>query len=258
MADKVSYPKPANADEFQVSKFKPGYQSFVDPDKGWQWGANKKYNHDDWYSTIDGSWEQRLAKKSMIDDFTAFNVHKLPAQAGEYYSPEQAPKVINEFDEEEYWKNAPVAKTDEEVAAEIELPVQKLEVAWEKYLAGAPDAPRIPMVPIWTPAMAMMVALDKPARKLNFELAPFFQLNKLGYRKCFSNTRLVEMRPVYRFAHLNSNFLEDWLIRWQMQRTRLTTRPRFTVLKSYIFLSIGCAFLDQMWCHEFRKTRRWH
>jgi len=258
MADKVSYQKPSDADEFQVSKFKPGYQSFVDPDKGWQWGANKNYQHDDWYSTIDGSWEQRVAKESVVDGFTAFNVSKMPAKPGEYYSVDHAPKVIHEFDEEEYWKNAPVAKTDDQVAEELDAPRVALEEAWVKYIEKAPDAPRIPMVPIWTPAMAMMVAADMPARKLNFELAPFFQLNKLGYRKCFSNTRLCEMRPFFRFNELNANFIEDYLIRWQMQRTRLTTRPRFTVLKAYIFLSMGCAFLDQMWCHEFRKTRKWH
>merc|ERR1719361_3033404 len=99
-----------------------------------------------------------------------------------------------------------------------------------------------------------MVAAEVPARKLNFELAPFFQLNKLGYRKCFQNTRLVEMRPLQRLSTLNATFFDDYLIRWQMQIIRLSTRPRFTVFKAYIFISIFCAMIDQMWCHEFRTT----
>lgn len=258
MADKVSYPKAADADEFHVSKFKPGYKSFVDPDKGWQWTKNRDYHHDNWYSTVDGSWEKRVAANSVLDDFSGFNLNKLPLQAGEYYSLDQAPKVIQEFNEEEYWKTAPVAKSNEVLAEELAAPAKALEAAWEDYVAKAPDSPRIAMLPLWTPAMAMMVAANKPARTLNFELAPFFQLNKLGYRKCFANTRLAELQPFRRFGSINSTFVDDYIIRWQMQRTRLSTRPRFTVFKAYIFISIFCALLDQMWCHEFRQTRKWH
>jgi len=258
MADKVSYPRPAGSDEFQVAKFKPGYKSFTDPDKGWQWTSNPNYSHDKWYSTPNGAWEKRLNSPSVVDTFSNINFNKLPMKPGEYYSSEYVPVCVEEFDEEAYWDSAEKSKTDAQYAEELAAPVTALESRWADYCKNAYDSPRIPLLPIWTPAMAMMVAMPKQARVVNFELAPFFQLNSLGYRKNWANTSIAEMRFFKRPATVNANFYEDYFLRWQMQRVRFTNRVRFTVFKAYIFISIIGAFVDQCWCREYRLTRKFH
>jgi len=255
---KDSRPKPSGADEFIVSSFKPGYKAFVDPDKGWQWTKNPNYSHDAWYSSPDMTFEQRIAGENSMKNMPTFNHTLLPNKPGEYYAPEQVPLVDVEFNENEYWKTAPQAKTPEQVQDELGEPVRALEEKWAQYCDAAPDAARAPLVPMWTPAMAMMVSQLPQARKLNFELAPFFQLNSKGYRKNWANTPLVEMRPFQRVFNNNVNFMEDYMIRFQLQRVRMTGRPRHAVFKAYLFVSILTAFADQMWCHEYRITRKWH
>lgn len=257
MAANDSYPKSTGADEFKVAKFKEGYKAFVDADKGWQYTSNPNYNHNEWYSTPDNAWEGRLGA-TPFDQFEAFNHNKLPNKPGEWYSPDKVPILDPEFDEVEYWKTAPKAKTAEQLADELDQPRQALEKKYEEIVAAAPEHNKFPVYPMWTPAMAMMVAELPQGRKLNFELAPFFQLNSKGYRKNWANTPIAQYRPFQRYFSNNYMFLEDYMVRFQLQRVRMTGRPRFAVFKAYLFVSILTCFSDMMWCHEYRVTRKWH
>ena len=89
------------------------------------------------------------------------------------------------------------------------------------------------------------------ARKLNFELAPFFQLNSKGYRKNWANTAIAEYKPFSRWNKNNMRFFEDYMLRFQLQRVRMTGRPRFAVFKAYMFVGLLTGFADMMWCHEY-------
>jgi len=258
MAAKDSYPRPAGADEFKVAKFKPGYKAFVDPDKGWQWTSNPEYSHDNWYSNPDGAFEKRAAETASMDSFTSYNHEKLPNKPGEYYSPDLVPVLEYEFNESEYWKTAERAKSAEQLQEELDTPKHALEEKWASYCQKAVDDSRAPLVPMWTPAMQMMISETPQARKMNFELAPFFQLNSQGYRKNWANTALCEYRPFQRMSRNNACFFHDYVIRFQLQRGRMTGRPRFAVFKAYMFMGLLTGFADMMWCHEYRITRKWH
>jgi len=258
MAANDSYPKPAGSDEFQVSKFKPGYKAFVDPDKGWQWTKNPNYEHHAWYSSLDQGFEKRVAESSSLDSFSGYNYDKIANKAGEYYGVDRVPVFDEEWNETEYWKTAPKAKTAEQVAEELDAPRLALEEKWAEYVEKAPENSRTPLVPMWTPAMAIMCSQIPQARKLNFELTPFIQLNSKGYRKNWANTALVEYRPFQRVFSHNGLFMNDWVLRFQLQRIRMTGRPRFAVFKAYLFVGILTCFADMCWCHEYRVTRLWH
>jgi len=258
MAANDSYPKPVGSDEFKVAKFKPGYKAFVDPDKGWQWTSNPDYNHDAWYSTTDGAFERRVATPTPMDSFSGFNHEKLPNQPGEYYGKDHAPILNFEWNESEYWKTAERAKTPEQVAEELDAPRKALEDKWASYCEGAVEDSRVPLTPMWTPAMQMMTSEIPQARKLNFELCSFIQLNEKGYRKNWANTAIAEYKPFQRVNKNSTAFFEDYIIRWQLQRLRMTTRPRFIVFKAYMFVGFLTGFADMMWCHEYRITRKWH
>jgi len=253
-----SHQRKENADEYQLAKFKQGYTSFTDPDKGWQWTSNPDYKHDSWDSTIDGAWEKRTVSSTEFDKFTAFNYKKLPNKPGEYYSQDFVPIIDYEFDEEKYWENAPQAKSAEQIAAELDEPRQALEAKWAEYVEKAPLKGHVPVVPNWTPAMQLMITEVPQARKMNFELASFFQLNEKGYRKNWANTRICEMRPFQRIAWNNNNFIHDYLIRFQLQRYRMTTRPRLALFKGYIFTALATMLVDMCWAREYRRTRKWH
>jgi len=257
MAANDSYPKPADSDEFKVAKFKKGYQSFTDPDRGWKYCANPDYSHDNWDSTPNLAWENRLARESAMDSFGGVNWNKMPIQPGEWWSKDIVPIVQNEFDEEEYWAGAKKPKTDEELAAELDAPRAALEEKWEKMVAAVNDHPRVPIIPMWTPAMSVMTTPTPVARKLNFELSPVFQLNKLGYRKNWANIPICEMRPIVRQGTAESWF-SDNLFRWQLQRVTHTSRVRHSEFKVYLFLCLGTAFVDMFWAKEYRQTRIWH
>eukprot|EP00494_Astrolonche_serrata_P030691 UN30959 len=208
MAANESRPKAAGADEYHVSKFKQGYRSFTNPDQNWKYCSNPDYSHDAWDSSPDGSWELRQAKTTM-DTFTGINYNKFANKPGEYYSHDLVPTVNEEFDEEKYWQTAPKSKSAEDLAAELDAPRVAMEAKWTDYVAKAPEKRLI--VPMWTPAMALMVSDTPVARKVNFELAGFFQLNQQGYRKNWANTRLVEYRPFKRVFSMNSNFVHDFI-----------------------------------------------
>merc|ERR1719376_1976394 len=120
---------------------------------------------------------------------------KLPNQPGEYYAKDIAPVLNFEWNESEYWKTAERAKTPEQVAEELDAPRKALEEKWASYCEGAVEDSRVPLTPMWTPAMQMMTSELPQARKLNFELAPFFQLNEKGYRKNWANTAIAEYKP---------------------------------------------------------------
>jgi hypothetical protein len=258
MAANDSYAKPAGADEFIVAKFKPGYKAFVDPDKGWQWTSNPNYSHDAWYSSVDSAFEKRVADSGPLDSFSGMDHDKLANKPGEFYSPDTVPVVDVEFNEAEYWKTATKAKSAEQLAEELDAPRQALEEKWASYCEKAVDDSRAPLVPMWTPAMQMMVSELPKARKLNFELAPFFQLNSKGYRKNWANTAIAEYKPFSRWNKNNMRFFEDYMLRFQLQRVRMTGRPRFAVFKAYMFVGLLTGFADMMWCHEYRITRKWH
>merc|ERR550517_2419734 len=104
----------------------------------------------------------------------------------------------------------------------------------------------------------MMMTELPQARKLSFELTPFIQLNEKGYRKNWANTAVAELKPFKRLQNMNGAFAEDYFIRFQLQRIRMTGRPRFMVFKAYMFVGLLTGFADMMWCHEYRITRKWH
>jgi len=258
MAANDSYPRQPDADEFKVAKFKKGFKSFTDPDRGWKYCANPDYSHDKWDSTPLNTWEKRVATDSAMDSFSGFNWNKMPTEAGEYYGKDPVPIVKNEFDEEAYWNNAKQPKTAEELHAELDAGRVALEEKWESMKPAMADFPRIPIVPMWTPAMSVMTTPTPIARKLNFELAPVFQLNKLGYRKNWANIAVSEMRPIMREFGVADTHLSDYLLRFQMQRMRHTMRPRHTEFKVYLWLCLATAFLDMFWAKQYRQTRIWH
>ena len=112
----------------------PGKTATIDPDQAWNIAPNKDYKTLSWYSTADGSFEKRLAKESPVDSFTGLNWDKIPSGPNEYYGLHQAPMFKYEFDEAEYYANLTPGKTDEQVQAELNEPVERMEEKLQEFL----------------------------------------------------------------------------------------------------------------------------
>merc|ERR1712130_860383 len=103
---------------------------------------------------------------------------------------------------------------EEEVQAELNEPVQRMEEKLQEFVDKVEEV-------YWTPTLeAMQTNCAVPAaRALGYEITPYFQLNALGYRKNWANTRICEYRPALRlqtkFAY---NVVGDFLFRFQMMR----------------------------------------
>ena len=108
--------------------------STIDPDREWQITKNDKYSNISWYSSPDGSFEQRVATESPIDASTGLNYNKVACGTNEYYGRNEAPLFEEEFNEDEYYRNLQPTKTDEEVQAELNEPVDRLEEKLQEFL----------------------------------------------------------------------------------------------------------------------------
>ena len=111
----------------------PGQTATIDPDEAWTVG-NQDYSSTSWYSSKDGNFERRIAKESPLDSFSGLNYNKIAVGANEYYGRHEAPLFKYEYDEDEYYKNLEVTKTDEEVQAELNEPVEKMEAKLQEFL----------------------------------------------------------------------------------------------------------------------------
>merc|ERR1719471_964097 len=171
----------------------PGKTATIDPDQAWSVASHPDYGVTKWYSSPDGSFEKRLSKESPLDSYSGLNYNKIAVGANEYYGSFEAPLFKYEFDEDEYYKNLTPSKTEEQVKAELNEPVERMEEKLQEFLDKGEEV-------LWTPTLAAMQTncAVPAARALQYEITPYFQLNSLGYRKNWANTRLCEMRPALR------------------------------------------------------------
>lgn len=116
------------------STAQPGETATIDPDQAWNVGSNKDYSSISWYSSSDGSFERRVAKESPLDSFSGLNYNKIAVGPNEYYGRHEAPLFKYEYDEDEYYRNLVVTKSDEQVQAELNEPVEKMEAKLQEFL----------------------------------------------------------------------------------------------------------------------------
>lgn len=241
-----------------VAAAKPTSTTFVNPDAGYTGTIgrpNPNFGTDKWYTTAEGSFEKRIAEPSVMDGFSGFNYNKIPSQPGEFYSRDAAPILKYEWDEEAYYKTWKSAKSDEQVAEELALPLKKMEEKWDEVVAAEEDGVNGVQ---YTPTMEYMRQELPQARPLQFALSPFFQLNSKGYRKNWVNTRISEYRPAQRFFNTNSTFLSDYIYRFQVTKFNLTHRPRGRYFKFFFYFGVTTMIMDHLWAHEFRTQAKWH
>jgi len=225
----------------------------IDPDREWAYAKNANYDHTSWYSTTDGAFEKRLQRESPLDEWTGINWNKIPNQPGEYYGVTNVPIFENEWNEEEYYRNWTPNKTNEQVETELREPIVKLEEKYSEFVKNNEEI-------VWTPTLEKMVepSVEK-ARVIEYEIAPFFQLNKDGYRKNWANVRISEMRPFQRIIHSHtSNLFSDFFVRFQLMRWNLGARIRLRYMK---VLMVGCGIgllLDHRQAKGYRQRWKWH
>ena len=112
----------------------PGKTATIDPDQAWTIASHSECGPTQWYSTPDGSFEKRVARESPLDSFSGLNYSKCAVGANEYYGSFEAPLFKYEFDEEEYYKNLVPSKSDEEVQAELNEPVDRMEEKLQEFV----------------------------------------------------------------------------------------------------------------------------
>mmetsp|Transcript_29150 Transcript_29150/g.35701 ORF Transcript_29150/g.35701 Transcript_29150/m.35701 type:complete len:235 (+) Transcript_29150:66-770(+) len=230
-----------------------GSVATIDPDKEWMLYKNPEYSHIKWYSTPDYAFEERLNVESKLDSYSGINYNKIPNGVGEYYGVTNVPLLKYEYNEEEYFNNLVPNKTDEELQNELNEPIVKLNQKWEEF--EKQDKPLV-----WTPVLAAMTDTTvKQARKLEYEISPYFQLNKDGIRKSWANIKLCELQPIQRV--FNSNYLHmftDHVVRFQMMRWRLTTRMRLRYFKMAVHIGWFAFVMDHIYARQYRRTWKWH
>jgi len=212
---------------------------------------NPEYNHNIWSSTPDGAFERRLARESVMDSFAGYNYNKVPNKEGEWYTYDWAPALKYEWDEEEYWNKWVPSKSTEQLQAELEQPREAL-------LAKAQEYQTEDMEYTWTPALQLMMTKTPPAEKRMFRMAPFFQLNKLGYRKMWGNTPICEYKPMQRVWHNNTWFFSDWFYRFHVMKFNVTYRPKLKYFKMFMLVSIFTMLQDHIWAREYRMRNKFH
>jgi hypothetical protein len=226
----------------------------IDPDTEWTIAKNPDYSHLSWYSTPDGAWEKRLASESVLDKFSGINWNKMPTGDGEYLGNSKVPLFDHDWNEEEYYLQLVPTKTEEQLQQELDEPRQAMEAKLEQTLEDG-----LPMV--WTPTLVAMSSPDAglpQARKLTYNISPYFQLNAQGYRKSLANTRVCEYRP---FSRLYSNWLHsftDYVIRFQIMRWNLTSRYRMKYFRAAMFVGLSAMFIDHIWSRQYRRKLKWH
>jgi len=231
----------------------PGQTATIDPDQEWCIAKNPDYSAISWYSSSDGSFESKLAKESPLDGFSGLNYNKIPMGASEYYGKFEAPLFKQEWDEDEYYRTLEVTKSDEEVQAELNEPVEKFEAKLQELVSQGEEV-------VWTPAMQAMASgcPIAPARVVEYEISPYFQLNKDGYRKNWANTRLCEFRPMLRMQMNFFNTTADFFYRFQIMRWNLTSKARmryWKMMMSGIFFGL---MWDHIWSRQYRRKLKWH
>lgn len=227
--------------------------STTDPDTEWNYAPNEEYDHIAWYSTPDNAFEKRLSVESPMDKFSGLNWSKMPVKENEYYGSNNVPLFEYEWDENEYYRTQfKPSKSDEEVAKELDAPRQAMEQKYNEFVEKGEEV-------CWTPLLEKMASTEVPkARKLEYEISPFFQLNKDGFRKSWANTAVVEMRP---FSRLQSNWVflaSDYFFRFQIMRNNLTSKARLRYWKSIMVLGFFGVMIDHIWARNYRRTMKWH
>jgi hypothetical protein len=223
----------------------------IDPDREWIVGSNKQYDHLKWYSTPDGAWERRYGANSAMDSFSGINFNKLPIRHGEFYEISNVPLTSIEYDEEAFWRNFKPTKTDEQLLTEMNRPRDALEAKMKEFEGRGEQV-------VWTRALSLMTTPTKPARKLAWEISPYFQLNKDGYRKNWANVRICEMRPL---ARCNTNlywWITDYFIRFQQSRWNNTSRIRMRFFKAAMWFTAIFCTIDHAYMRKFRQKWKWH
>jgi len=224
----------------------------IDPDSQWFVQSNKEYKPNSWYSSPDGSYEKILSKESILDKFSGINYKKLPVQPGQYYSTTNVPNVKYEWDEEEYWKSAPLLKTKEQLDEELKRPVKALENRLKEF-----EKHNLPVAN--TLAIHQMTSSSLIARKIEFEPSPWFQLNQNGYRKNWANICIAEYKPLQRLFNTNSYlFFTDYYFRFQWMRWLLTGRFRLKYYKIVIFWTSAGLIVDHMYMRKYRQKFKFH
>jgi len=236
-----------------MAKTEQKVKAVINPDFDWAYAKNSDYAHTNWYSTPNGQWEKRVAKKSPLDDWTGINYNKIPNGVGEYYGVTNVPLFDEQWNEEEYYSKLQTKKTDEQVETELNEPRNALESKWKEFTSKGEDV-------VWTPVLA---AMSNPtvstARQIEYEISPFFQLNKQGFRKSWANIRISEYRPFNRLFHTRFiRMSSDYVFRFQLMKWFLTTRTRMTYFKGTVALTLFLITYDHVYAREFKRKYKFH
>uniref|UniRef100_A0A7S0TBY2 Uncharacterized protein n=1 Tax=Elphidium margaritaceum TaxID=933848 RepID=A0A7S0TBY2_9EUKA len=230
----------------------PEKTATIDPDREWALG-NPDYKAISWYSSADGRFEEKLARESPLDSFSGLNYNKIARGDNEYYGSTTAPLYAYEFDEDAYYREFQPVKSDEQVQTELNEPVEKFEAKLKEFVDKGEEL-------VWTPAMEEMArgCPIAPARAIQYEISPYFQLNTDGYRKHWANTRLVEFRPMLRMQQKWMNTSSDFFFRFQIMRWNLSSKIRMRYWK---MVASGVYFgllIDHFWARQYKRKFKWH
>lgn len=113
---------------------------------------------------------------------------------------------------------------------------------------------------VWTPTLAAMAqnCPIKPARMIEYEISPYFQLNKNGYRKNWANTAICEYRPILRLQTNWYNVAGDFLFRFQMMRWNLTSKMRMRYWKMVMSGGFVGLCIDHVYARQYKRKLKWH
>ena len=113
---------------------------------------------------------------------------------------------------------------------------------------------------VWTPALEQMAkgCPVAPARAIGYEISPYFQLNALGYRKNWANTRICEYQPIKRLQTNWMNTWTDFFIRFQIMRWNLTSKARMRYWKTIAFCVYTGLVIDHTWARQYKRKLKWH
>eukprot|EP01084_Bolivina_argentea_P198615 340059_1 len=236
-----------------ANKANPGETATIDPDMEWCIHKNPECRSTSWYSSSDGSFEAKLAKESPLDSFTGINYNKIASNCGEYYGYHEAPLFKYEYDADEYYSNLTPTKPDEDVQAELNEPVQKMEAKLEEFEKKGEEI-------LWTPTLEYMSTncVVPVARALEYEITPYFQLNKLGYRKNWANMHLCELQPFKRLQLHWYNASGDFFFRFQMMRWNLTSKMKMRYWKMIMAAGFVGLMLDHRYARQYKRKLKWH
>jgi len=224
----------------------------TDPDKSWTVWANKDYAHNKWASTPQGTWEKRVAAESKMDEFSGINWTKMPTRHGEVYSNETVPLFKYEWDEHQYYQQWSPPKTGEQIAVELDEPRQKMLAKLKEFEDKGESVE-------WTPTMAALNdTVHKQARRLEYHISPYFQLNKQGYRKNWANVRISEYRPYQRLTAKWEHMFTDHFFRFQLVRWNLSSRIRMRSFKVIMWTGVVLVLMNQQYAKEYHRHWKWH